>query len=86
MMAADLIACRGQTRIDSLAGLPNAIIHRPDCLRWNSCFDLPFSSIFHGVRIMDTVWNELREVVWLVSMITGLSIASVSLAIALATA
>jgi hypothetical protein len=35
---------------------------------------------------MDTVWNELREVVWLVSTITGLSIASVSLAIALATA
>ena len=35
---------------------------------------------------MDTVWNELREVVWLVSMITGLSVASVSFAIALATA
>lgn len=35
---------------------------------------------------MDTVWNELREVVWLVSVITGLSIASVSLAVALAAA
>ncbi len=35
---------------------------------------------------MDTVWNELREVVWLVSVITGLSVASVSLAVALAAA
>jgi hypothetical protein len=33
---------------------------------------------------MDTVLNELREVLWLVSVITGLSVASVSFAVALA--
>ena len=63
------------------------IIHRPDCLSGNSRFDLRFTSIFHEeCADMDAVWNELREVVWLVSMITGLSVASVSLAVALATA
>jgi hypothetical protein len=35
---------------------------------------------------MDTVWNELREVVWLASVITGLSVGSVGFAIVLATA
>ena len=34
----------------------------------------------------NTVWNELREVVWLVSIVTCLSVASVGLAAALATA
>ena len=31
-----------------------------------------------------TLWDELREVVWLASLIAGLSVASVGLAVALA--
>jgi hypothetical protein len=34
----------------------------------------------------NTVWDELREVAWLTSMIAGLSVAGVSLAVALAAA
>ena len=50
-------------------------------------FDLRFTSITHvECADMDTVLNELREVLWLVSVITGLSVASVSLAVALASA
>ena len=32
----------------------------------------------------NTVWDELREVVWLASLVGGLSVAGVGLAVALA--
>jgi hypothetical protein len=34
----------------------------------------------------NTVWDELREIAWLASMIAGLSVASVSFAVLIATA
>ena len=38
------------------------------------------------MRIWQSVWRELREVVWLATVLWGLSIAAVGLAIALALA
>lgn len=38
------------------------------------------------MRVWQGVWVELREVVWLASVVSGLSIAGVGLAVALALA
>ena len=40
--------------------------------------------VCEGVRMYSTAWDELREIAWLASMISGLSLLGIGLAIALA--